>query len=148
MKVKVAGSRIVIGSPEKVYCECASMCVRLPCRHSHVSSCTCVKQHNLLNPYMLHKTTTTKKKRWRKILHLDEIAPRCLVQWHHAKWEKIPGCIAVVIFSSNRTGYHPRSQQCWRVCAPFRTDLNKTWKLTQSLLRCMNINVTSDSVEW
>ncbi len=25
--------------------------------------------------------------------------------------KRFPGCIALVIFSSNRTGYHPRSQQ-------------------------------------
>lgn len=69
------------------------------------------------------------------------------LRWHPAEWEKIPWCIALVIFSSNRTCYHPRSQHCWRVCAPFRTDLNTSWKLTQSLLWCMNINVTSDRVQ-
>lgn len=41
-----------------------------------------------------------------------------------------PGCIALVIFSSNRTGYHPHSQHHWRGCAPFRRDLNKTFTLT------------------
>lgn len=69
------------------------------------------------------------------------------LHWHPAEWEKIPWCIALVIFSSNRTCYHPRSQHRWRVCAPFRTDLNTSWKLTQSLLWCMNINVTSDRVQ-
>lgn len=138
VKVKVAGSGIVIGSPQKYIASVRLFTVQaLPIwAHAHVSSC------------MNINAAQKKLKRWMEILHLDQIAPRCLMHWHHAKWERIPGCIALVIFSSNRTGHHPRSQHCWRVCAPFRTYLNKTWKLTQSLLWCMNTNVTSDRVEW
>lgn len=62
--------------------------------------------------------------------------------------KRSPRCIALVIFSSNRTHNHLHSKRCWRVCAPLRADLNKSWKLTRSPLWCMNINVTSDGVEW
>lgn len=107
--------------------------------HAHLSSCM-----NLVRAYMLHR----KNKGTRKYFSRKKNCCMMSVHWHHTEWERIPGCIALVIFSSNRTGYHPHSQHCWRVCAPFRADLNKTGKLTQSLLRCMNINVTSDRVEW
>lgn len=101
----------------------------LPHRPSHASPCTCVKAHEstwLICAALQTKNTLTDGG---KYFHLDKTSLRCFVYWHHAEWEKIPGCIALVIFSSNRTGYHPRSQPCWGVCAPFRTDLNKTWKI-------------------
>lgn len=107
--------------------------------HAHLSS-----RMNLVGAYMLHR----KKTKEHENTSLGKNCCMMSVHWHHTEWERIPGCIALVIFSSNRTGYHPHSQHCWRVCAPFRADLNKTGKLTQSLLRCMNINVTSDRVEW
>lgn len=111
----------------------------LPCEFMHICQAAWI--------WSVHMCCTEKTKEHENT-SLGKNCCMMSVHWHHTEWERIPGCIALVIFSSNRTGYHPHSQHCWRVCAPFRADLNKTGKLTQSLLRCMNINVTSDRVEW
>lgn len=117
MKVKVLGSKFVIGSSLKYI---ASVCI------SYCSGSTSLCAHaNVFEPLNLYAAQKTM--RWRRILHLDKIASRCVVHWHHTEWEEIPRCIALVIFSSNRMCHHPRSQPCWGVCAPFRTHLNKTW---------------------
>lgn len=107
-------------SSQKGDCKGKSMSVCL-----HMYLCMCVQLHESVDSIGAEPKT----QKWGKILNFNEIVLSCLVHWHHAEWEKIPGCSALVIFSSDRTGYHPRSQKCWGVCAPFRADLNKTWKI-------------------
>lgn len=117
--------------------------------------CTCptpaltlrVSVHDRTNPIYIYMSCTENERRM-KLCNLNDTALRFLEHWHHTQWEKIPGCIALVIFSSNRTGYHPRSQNCW---GGFVLHSEQIWirlgKLTRRLLRRMNINVTSDRGE-
>lgn len=132
VRVEVAGSRLVIGSPRK-HIGSLHLCVCvLPSRPSRWATplpSHFVHMHQATWIYSIYNCCT-ETEWWREILHLKEIAPRRLVQWHHAKWETIPECIALVILSSSRIAYFT-SQQCWGVFAAFRSDLNKTWKVTE-----------------
>lgn len=143
VKVKVAGSRIVIGSPKK-YIASVHLCVYV--YHVGTPMWVHTRDTNLLNLSAPHKKKKNKEMEQNNLFGWNCSKMSCAVTSH--KMRKDPWVYCSCNFLFKQDGYHPHSQQCWGVCAPFREDLNKTWKLTQSLLRCMNINVTSDRVEW